>query len=108
MLDLLGSPGRVGAEAEGLHRADREAAQRVRVRTIRSEQQQPVPRDQVHQPPEGEKHRIEIGVDVGVIELDVPDDGDIGEILEELGGLVEEGAVVLVTLDHEVAALPTR
>ncbi len=103
--DILGSPGGVGLEAERLHRAHREAAERVRVRTIRAKQQQAVPWDQVHEPPEGEQHRIEIGVDVGMIELDVPDDRDVGEILEELGGLVEERAVVLVTLDHEVAAL---
>ena len=41
-----------------------------------------------------------------MIELDVVDDGDVGQVLEELRGLVEERAVVLVALDDEVAALP--
>ena len=45
-------------------------------------------------------------IDVRVIELDVVDDGDVGQVLQELRGLVEEGAVVLVALDDEVAALP--
>ena len=48
---------------------------------------------------------IEIRVDVGVIELDVIDDGDIGQILEELRRLVEERAVVFIAFDDEVAAL---
>src|SRR4029450_11600059 len=44
-----------------------------------------------------------IGVDVRVIEFDVSHNRDIREVLEEFGGLVEEGAVVFVTFDHEVA-----
>ena len=40
-----------------------------------------------------------------MIELDVVDDGDVGQVFEEFGGLVEERAVVLVPLDHEIAAL---
>ena len=40
-------------------------------------------------------------IDVGVIELDVVDDGDVGQVLQELRGLVEVGAVVLVALDDE-------
>ena len=48
-----------------------------------------------------EPHLVEIGVDVGVIELDVVDDGDVRQVLQELRGLVEVGAVVLVAFDHE-------
>jgi hypothetical protein len=73
---------------------------------VGAEQQQPIPRDQVRQPPEREQNSIEVGVDVGVIELDVPDHGNIGQIFEEFSGLIEEGAVVLVTLDHKVPASP--
>jgi len=39
-----------------------------------------------------------------MIELHVVDDGNVGEILEELRRLVEERAVVLVPFNHEVAA----
>ena len=60
------------------------------------------------QPAERQQHRVEVGVDVGVIELDVVDDGDVGQVLEELRRLVEERAVVLVALDDEVAAAARR
>ena len=39
-----------------------------------------------------------------MVELDVVDDGDVGQILQELRGLVEEGAVVFVAFDDELAA----
>ena len=58
----------------------------------------------VHQPHEGELHRREVGVDVGVVELDVADDRHVRQVVDELRPLVEEGAVVLVALDHEVRA----
>ena len=51
-------------------------------------------------------NRIEIGVDVRVIELDVVHHRDVGQVLEELGGLVEVGAVVFVAFDHERAPVP--
>ena len=92
-------------------RTSRRATRRVassaqRRRAVGAEQQQAAPRHQVHQPPERERHGVEVGVDVGVVELDVVDDGDVGQVLEELRGLVEERAVVLVAFDHEVAPLP--
>ncbi len=59
----------------------------------------------MHEAAEGEHHRVEVGVDVRVIELDVVDHGDVGQVLQELGGLVEERAVVLVAFDDEVASL---
>ena len=46
----------------------------------------------------------DVGIDVGVVELDVVDHDRLGHVLEELRRLVEEGAVVLVALDDEVAA----
>ena len=55
-------------------------------------------------PPEGQPDRLEVRVDVGVVVLDVVDDGDVGQVLQELRGLVEERAVVLVPFDHELAA----
>jgi hypothetical protein len=39
-----------------------------------------------------------------VIELDVADHGHVRHVLQELGGLVEVGAVVLVTFDDEVTS----
>ena len=106
MLNVLRPPGRVAAKAKCLDRTYGQAAKRVRVRAVGAQQQESVLRHEIRQPSKRQQHRIEIGVDVRVVELDVPDDRDVRQVLEELGRLVEERAVVLVALDHEVAALP--
>ena len=72
------------------------------MRTIVTDQKQTVARHQVHEPSEREQHGIEIGVNIGVIELDVVDDGDVWQILQKFRTLVEKGAVVLVAFDDEV------
>ena len=61
--------------------------------------------DEVHQAAEGELDRVEVRVDVRVVELDVADDGDFGQVVHELRPLVEVGRVVLVALDDEVVAV---
>ena len=81
-------------------------AQRGRIGTVVPEQQQAVPRNEVRQSSERQPHRVEVLIDVGVIELDVADDGNLRQVLQELGGLVEERAVVFVALDHELLAAP--
>ena len=72
---------------------------RERMRAVGAEQQQAVARDQIDQAPERQPHGVEIRIDVGVVELDVVDHGHVGQVLQELGRLVEERTVVLVTLD---------
>ena len=69
---------------------------------VRAQQQQPAPRDEVDESLEGQPDRSKVRVDIRVVVLDVVDDGDVGQVLEKLGGLVEEGAVVFVALDHEL------
>ena len=59
-------------------------------------------RDEIDEPLERQPDRVKIGVDVGVVELDVPDNGDVGQVL--LRGLVKERAVVFIALDDELAA----
>ena len=49
-------------------------------------------------------HRLFVLEDVGVVELHRGEDRDVGPVVEELGALVEEGGVVLVALDDELAA----
>ncbi len=44
---------------------------------------------------------VQIVENIGVIEFDVVDDQGARVIVDELGSLVEEGAVVFVGLDHE-------
>ncbi len=55
---------------------------------------------------EGLDHRRKIGVEVGVVELDVADEEVPGLVVEELGPAVEERRVVLVALEDEVRAAP--
>ena len=62
-------------------------------------------RDEVDQALEGGLDGGEVGVDVGVVELDVGEDGGVGEVVQELGALVEEGGVVLVAFEDEGAGV---
>ena len=99
----------VGAVAPCRRSATRETAaacQRRARRAVGAEQQQAAARHEVDEAAERQRHRVEVRIDVRVIELDVVDDGDVGQVLQELRRLVEERAVVLVALDHEVASLP--
>ena len=60
-------------------------------------------RDEIDEALEGGLDGFEIGVDVGVVELDVGEDERVGKVVEELRTLVEEGGVVLVAFDDEGA-----
>ena len=44
---------------------------------------------------------IEIAKDVGVVELDVVHDQQLGQVMQELGALVEKGGVVFIAFDDE-------
>ena len=51
--------------------------------------------------------RGEVVENIGVIELEIVDDDELGQVVDEFAALVEEGRVVLVALDDpERAALP--
>ena len=60
-------------------------------------------RNEIDETLEGGLDGFEIGVDVGVVELDVSEDERVRKVVEELGALVEEGGVVLVAFDDEGA-----
>ena len=85
----------------GSARASR-SAQRLGV--VGAEQQQAAARHRLTKRRNASRIGVQIGIDVGVVVLDVVDDGDVRQVLEELRGLVEERAVVLVPLDDELAA----
>src|SRR3954452_19864534 len=104
-LEIVRLPVGVLARAERLHARDGFGGQRACAGAVGADQQEPATRHQVHEPPERERHRVEVGVDVGVIEFDVADARDVREIFQELGGLVEKGAVVFVAFDDEVATM---
>ena len=54
---------------------------------------------------EGGLDRLQVLEDVGVVELEVVDDGHLGQVMDELAALVEEGRVVFVALDDEPFAV---
>ena len=91
----------LGAEPEALDRAVAHVEQRSQMGLVAVGQQQSVPRDQVDEPAEAELDVGQRRKDVGVIELEVVQNSHLGQVVDELGTLVEEGRVVFVTLDHE-------
>ena len=104
--DVARAPLGVIGEAESLDAAPGERGQPLGLGAVGAENQPAAPRDEADEPPERRAQRLHVGVDVGVVVLEVADDGDVGQILQKLGGLVEERAVVFVALDHEIPAVP--
>ena len=103
--DICGLPVEPVTGPVGLHWADGHRPQCGGIRAVSAEQQQPIAWHQIGQAAERQADVIDRRVDVGVVELNVVDDGNAGQVLEELGRLVEVGAVVLVPLDDEVPAM---
>ena len=68
--------------------------------------QQAVLGDERHELAERGVHRLLVAEDVGVIELHRRQERDARPVVQELGSLVEEGGVVLVPLDDELATRP--
>jgi hypothetical protein len=52
------------------------------------------------------QNTIEIGIKVGVVELDRSDGEEMGTVVEELRAAIEERGVVLVPLDDDVRSTP--
>ena len=50
-------------------------------------------------------NRREVFKNVGVIEFEIVEDGDLGQVVDELAALVEKGRVVFVALDDEPLAV---
>ncbi len=66
----------------------------------------PAPRHQIHEPLEGGLYRVEIRVDVRMIEFDVGQDERIGKVVQELRPLVKKCRVVFVAFEDECARRP--
>src|SRR5205823_10704812 len=61
--------------------------------------------DEVHQTTKRQLYRIEVLVNVRMIEFDIVDDGDLREVMHELRAFIEVSRVVLVAFDDEVIAV---
>src|SRR5437763_3222736 len=71
-------------------------------RTVPTDNQLSIAGDEVHQTPKRQLYRIEILVDICVIEFDVIDDRDLRQVMHELRAFVEVSRVVFVTFNDEV------
>ena len=60
-------------------------------------------RDKIDEALECSLHCFEIGVDIGVIELNVREDQRVRKVVQKLRALVEEGGVVFVAFNDEGA-----
>src|SRR5438128_883728 len=72
--------------------------------TIRPDEQQAAARYQIDKAAEREHDCVDVAVDVRMVELDIVDDRHVRQILQELGRLIEKRAVILVSLDDELAS----
>ena len=58
--------------------------------------------DDIEEAAEGGFDFVEILEDIGMIELEVVEDDQFGEVVEEFGTLVEEGGVVFIAFEDDV------
>ena len=101
----------LAAGACGLHRCPAAHADHPRQRLFSlGMDNQAIPRHGAYQVVELPLDGGQIGEDIRVVEFQVVEDGRARAVVDELAALVEEGAVVLVGLDHEErrAAQPCR
>ncbi len=104
-LEVEGAHGVGLAEAEAFHGTVRDVEQLREVRVVAVAEELAVARDEPDEVREGFLDRGEVVEDVGVIEFEVVDDRDLGQVVDELAALVEERGVVLVALDDEPFAV---
>jgi len=101
----LSTPVGIAAQAECLDATARQGAQTERFGIVCAQQQQPPARDQTDKPPERQPDRLEVRIDVGMIEFDVIHHDDVRQVLEKLGGLVEKRAVVFIAFNDELRSV---
>ena len=72
---------------------------------INPDDQMPVCRNEIHQTRKFKFDRLEIAVNVGVVEFDIVDDGDFGQIVHKLRLFIKISRVVFVAFDNEKIAV---
>lgn len=102
----LGMPFQRRVEAEALDRGPAAHRQHFgQMRVLAVDDQSATRRHRAHQVVELALDRGHVREDVGVVVFKVVEDGHQRPVVHELAALVEERGVVLVGLDHELAAL---
>src|SRR5262249_15911517 len=104
-LDVEGAHRVVFAQPEALHRTVSHVQQRRQVRVVAISQELSVARDQVDEPPECHLNVIQAAEYIGVIKFQVVNDGHLGQVMDKLAALVEEGRVIFVALEDEPVAV---
>src|SRR5438128_2127542 len=56
----------------------------------------------IHEATKSEFHRSEVFINIRMVELDVVDDGDFGQIVHELRALIKVSGVVFIAFDDKV------
>src|SRR6185369_10345046 len=97
------------AQAEALDRAMLDSEQWFEIRIVAIGQQQAITRNEVDKTLERGVNGGEVFENAGVIELNIVDDRNLGQVMHKLAPLVEKGGVVLVALDDKpIAVRETR
>src|SRR5882672_4846406 len=99
--DVEGLNGIALAEAEPLHGTVRNIEKRGEVPIVAIAKKEAVARNEPDEMFEGGFDGFEVGEDVGVVELEIVDEGDLGEVMDEFAAFVEESGVVFVALNDE-------
>src|SRR5215472_2561 len=92
-------------KAETFHGTMRHMQQRRQVRVVAIAQQQAIAWNQPDKVFEGRLNRFQVSENVRVIELQVVNDGNLGQVMNEFAALVEKSGVVLVSFDDKPFAI---
>ena len=103
--EVGGAHGIVLAKAKALHRTVSDVEQRGEVGLVAVGEQQAVARHEADELGEGLLHRGHVRKNVGVVQLQVVHNRDLGQVVDEFAALVEERGVVFVALDDEPLAV---
>ncbi len=101
LAEIHGAPVRVFEKAVALDLAEGTGRALGNVLACIERHETAAARYEIHHALECSLHGFEVGVDVGVVELDVCQDCGIRKVVQELWALVEEGGVVLVAFENE-------
>ena len=104
-LEVEGLHGVLRAQAEAFDRAMGDVEQRGEVGIVAVAEQEAVARDEADEMGERFLDGGEVLEDVGVVELEIVDDGDLGVVMDELAAFVKKRGVVFIALDNEPFAV---
>src|SRR5580765_5196489 len=79
--------------------------QRRQVQIVAIAQQQAISWDEPDEMLERGFDRIEIREDIRVVEFEIIDDGDLGQVMDELAALIKKSRVVLVAFNNKPVAI---